>query len=270
MSKVTNADRAAICRDGWSRAYVAAIQAEEPVRAHIGAGLREAWAEFRGARAEGRVLECQTAEYDEREGRSLRAEARVYLKTLLLAKVAAVPVQPVNPRQVMRGIILKRIDVYAAAMTHHQAELDRDIAVYGMSALTDRTHDRLDELHTQGINLRSDLADINAGGIRLVPAGHHPVPADATRIARLRAQDAALTREIEGFAAAAQEWVEGRDGPGAGDAVQAIGRFWEKRERLRVKINSEEAAVAARITAPVQLDLVTWLATAPAMVPPRA
>jgi len=267
--KITNVDRAAVVRDAWGRAYVAAIAAAEPVRLHLGAAFREAWSAFRQDRAEGRQRVSMTADYEERYGRSDRVMARQHLGRLLAEKAAAAPV-PVEARQVMRGIILKRIDLNDASMTRLRAELEGDVAVYGLSHLTDHTHDRLDGLHTDGVNLRGELADLDAGGVPLVPNRHHADPSDAARIAELRARDAVLTRDIDGLAAAAQAWIEGRDAPGGGDAVPTLTRLWDEREWLRVKISAEESAAAAKLTAASQLDLVVWLATAPAMVTQQA
>ncbi|MCJ2110606.1 hypothetical protein MKK64_05225 [Methylobacterium sp. E-025] len=87
-AKINNADRAAVVRFAWGLAYFYAVRAAQPVRGHIGAGMREAWRQFRQARADGIVPEQFTEAYEEQVGRPGRVEARAYLKAEIARKAA--------------------------------------------------------------------------------------------------------------------------------------------------------------------------------------
>lgn len=185
--KITNADRAAVLRNAWSRTYVDAILAGEPVRRRLADAFREAWAVFRKARAEGRVVECQTQAYEEEHGRSCRAQARVYLAGILAAKAATAPVTvepaPVDARQVL----IERIARNDEALSEQRARVDQWWAT-NHAEPPEHMFVRMDNTHAFGLDLRAELAGL-------------------------------------------------------------------------------ESAAPAQPVVPVQLDLVAWLATSPAMVP---
>lgn len=85
-AKINNFDRAAVIRFAWGLAYLYAVRAAQPVRGYIGAGMRNAWAQFRQARADGIVPEQFTEAYEEQVGRPGRVEARAYLKAEIARK----------------------------------------------------------------------------------------------------------------------------------------------------------------------------------------
>lgn len=267
---ITNADRAAICRDGWNNAYIKAIFAVEPVRTHIGDGLREAWAAFRQARAEGLVVRSQTAAYEEEHGRCCRAEARVYLRDLLVAKsAAAVQTQASvefqsahDARQVMRRVLEARIAHNEAAVSGLRKEIERDVATFGMAALIDRRHDGINHLYQEGRNLLQELCNVDRGGVELSPAKQYGDPLAARRIALRRSQELGVTREIERLVLQARNWCDGSADPDCFNAAVKLEHLWLDREKIREQINSAEYAERSKAARSAQVDLVDWLAQA--------
>ena len=277
-AKITNSDRAAIIREAWNRAYLAAVLAVEPVRRHIGVAMRSAWADFRNARAEGVIPEEFTAAYEEQRARAGRAEARAYLKGLLAKKAAsstapvvveaveeapapekgqlsllkwivddairagepglyavdqvepvapplvtaparAAPVAEPTPVQLCildlipanvpesvepevvgipetapadqdddevldevvieqvvdpRQELIARIARNDEAMKRLEEDIKMNVADFGLggSGLVDRQYDRLDDLHTNGLNLRDDLKDLDLATAPMVSPAH--------------------------------------------------------------------------------------------------
>lgn len=264
--KITLADRAAICRDAWCRAYVVAIEAVEPVRAHIGAAMRAAWAMFRQDRSTGRTRVTMTVDYEERHGREDRRQARQHLKQLLTSKAALPPPAPVlSPREIMRIVLQDRIARSDCAVVQIREQIDRDVASHGLSKINDRQHDRINELYHEGRTLRDDLYVLDRGSIVLPPARQYADPLADGRLRVLRAQDIGLTSKLEQLAPLAQRWCEGSAAPECLDAAVELEKLWDNREALRAKICAAESAAAAEAARPVQLDLVGWLAAQPAM-----
>lgn len=267
IDKIFLADRAAICRDAWRRAYVAAIEAVEPVRAHIGAAMRAAWAAFRQDRAEGRTRVTMTADYEERHGREDRRQAREYLKQLLASKAAPASQSFVlSPREIMRIVLQDRITRSDCAMLHMREQVDRDVALHGFSKINDRQHDRIDELYREGCILRTDLYVLDRGGIVVPPIRQYPDSLANGRLKVLRAQDSGLTSKLEQLAPLAQAWCDGSTAPECAGAAVELEKLWDDREALRAKICAAETAAATEAARPVQLDLVGWLAAQPIMI----
>lgn len=254
--KITNFDRAAICRDAWNRAYAAAIEAAEPVRSHIGAAMRAAWAEFRQDRVGWRARVTTSAEYDESFGQQMRRQARERLRGLLASRCMSTVL---SAHDTMRIVLEEQIAYCDAAIARMRAQIDQAVSIHGLIKFNDRNDDQIDDLFRKRCDLRNDLRALDLGGIVLPPPRQHADPIVAGRLRALRAYDNGLTAEIEKFATLAKELRKRPNDPDCLDATNRLKRLWDDREGLRAKICTAESTANEQAARSAQLDLIDWL-----------
>lgn len=254
--KITNFDRAAICRDAWNRAYAAAIEAAEPVRTHIGAAMRAAWAEFLQDRVEWRARVTTSAEHDESLGQQKRRQAREQLKDLLASRPISTALIAHNT---MRIVLHEQIALCDGAIAQMRAQIDQSVLMHGLIKVNDRNDDHIDDLFRKSCDLRNDLFALDRGGIVLPPPRQHADPIVARRLGSLRAHDNGLTAEIEKFAILAKELRKRPNDRDCLDAANNLKGLWDNRDALRAKICAAESAANEQAARPAQLDLIDWL-----------